>query len=310
MPFFSVVIPLYNKENYIKQTLESVLCQTFQDFEIVVVDDGSTDNGVEVVKSLSDHRIILHQQPNKGASSARNYGVEVSSSPWVALLDADDIWYKDHLFQFQQTIKTLPKAEVISNAYEIQLSSSYIKQPVYSCALDSQISYVQDYFSCSLIDSLFWTSSIAFKKKVFLDVGGFDTSLKTGQDLDLFIRFALKYKLAYNPKITLLYQSFTENNLSKAASLAEKHKYIKKYNKPALKNYSLKAYLDINRFSLAMQAKQKNDMQLYAQVEGEIDYQNLNSKQKLLLKFPGWALRCMKKLQLVLIRLGIYRTAF
>jgi glycosyltransferase involved in cell wall biosynthesis len=310
MPFFSVVIPLYNKENYIKQTLESVLSQTFQDFEIVVVDDGSTDNGVEVVKSLSDDRIILHQQLNKGASSARNYGVEVSSSPWVALLDADDIWYKDHLFQFQQTIKTLPKAEVISNAYEIQLSSTYIKLPVYSCTLDSQISYVQDYFSCSLIDSLFWTSSIAFKKNVFLEVGGFDTSLKTGQDLDLFIRFALKYKLAYNPKITLLYKSFTENNLSKAVTLAEKHKYIKKHKVSALKNHSLKAYLDINRFSLAIQAKQKKDMQLYAQVEGEIDDQNLNSKQKLLLKFPGWALRSMKKLQLVLIRLGIYRTAF
>ena len=104
MPFFSVVIPLYNKENYIKQTLESVLCQTFQDFEIVVVDDGSTDDGVEVVKSLSDDRIILYQQPNKGASSARNYGVQVSSSPWVALLDADDIWYKDHLFQFQHNL--------------------------------------------------------------------------------------------------------------------------------------------------------------------------------------------------------------
>src|SRR5262245_2597869 len=97
MPFFSVIIPLYNKENYIRNTLKCVLEQSFTDFEIIIVNDGSTDNGLKVVKEFTDSRIVIEEQTNKGVSAARNLGIEKAAGTMIALLDADDYWFPNHL---------------------------------------------------------------------------------------------------------------------------------------------------------------------------------------------------------------------
>ena len=89
-PYFSVIIPLYNKEKYITDTLNSALNQSFQDFEVIIVDDGSTDESLEVVSRFQDPRIKIYKQENQGASVARNYGISQSQSDLIALLDADD----------------------------------------------------------------------------------------------------------------------------------------------------------------------------------------------------------------------------
>jgi glycosyltransferase involved in cell wall biosynthesis len=85
MPFFSVVIPLYNKENFIKNTLDSVLSQTFTDFEVLIVNDGSTDSSVEIIKKFTDPRISYFSKENQGVSSARNYGVEKANTKLITL---------------------------------------------------------------------------------------------------------------------------------------------------------------------------------------------------------------------------------
>ena len=92
IPQVSVVIPLYNKAPYIDRALRSVLAQTFQDFEVIIVDDGSTDGGAKIVKSTTDKRIKLIQQKNSGVSAARNRGIQESKSKLIAFLDADDEW--------------------------------------------------------------------------------------------------------------------------------------------------------------------------------------------------------------------------
>src|SRR5690554_7052561 len=94
---FSVVIPLYNKELSINNTIQSVLNQTFQDYEIVVVNDGSTDKSLEVVKQINDFRIRIINKLNGGVSSARNRGIEESKFDWIAFLDGDDLWMENHL---------------------------------------------------------------------------------------------------------------------------------------------------------------------------------------------------------------------
>ena len=93
----SVVIPLYNKEKKIEYTLKSVFTQTFQNFEIVIVDDGSTDNSVEEVEKFTDSRIRLIHQTNAGVSAARNRGIEAASGELIAFLDADDVWMPEYL---------------------------------------------------------------------------------------------------------------------------------------------------------------------------------------------------------------------
>ena len=93
----SVVIPLYNKQNCIRETLRSVLNQSYTDFEVLVVDDGSTDGSLEVVREFSDKRLRIIEKPNSGVSATRNAGIAAAANEWIAFLDADDIWTSFHL---------------------------------------------------------------------------------------------------------------------------------------------------------------------------------------------------------------------
>lgn len=310
MPEFSVVIPLYNKEHFVKKTIQSALDQTFQEFEVIVIDDGSTDNSLRKVEEFDDERIRVYKQENKGASSARNKGVELAKNNWIAFLDADDIWYKDHLEELNKSIKTFPKAQVVSNAYEIALNHNFIKKPKFSKKLPDNTSIIEDYFSFSFINPLFWTSSLAVKKKCFETIGGFDTKINSGQDTDLICRLALKFTLVYNPKTTFLHIKHTENNLSQSHNLESRLKILKKLNAEEITHQSLKKYLDINRFSLSMNAKIHKQNEVFQELYKEIDLSNLSSKQKFLLLSPRWMLIQLKHLQNALIKIGIYKSAF
>ncbi len=115
---FSIIIPLYNKEKSIFSTIKSVLDQSFPDFEIIVVDDGSTDNSLKVVKSIKDSRLKIFEKENGGVSSARNYGIRKASNPWIAFLDGDDLWRTEHLEEYSKAI--------ISNSEINWLFSGYI----------------------------------------------------------------------------------------------------------------------------------------------------------------------------------------
>ena len=106
---FSIVIPLYNKELSISNTIQSVLDQTFQNFEIVIVNDGSTDNSVKEVEEFDDKRIRLIHQKNQGVSAARNRGIEEAKYEWVAFLDADDLWMKEHLEEYAKVVIENPQ---------------------------------------------------------------------------------------------------------------------------------------------------------------------------------------------------------
>src|SRR5574344_1047459 len=116
----SVVIPLYNKERYIERALRSVLNQTFGDFEIVVVNDGSTDASVSVVEGIEDSRIRIINQKNGGVSAARNRGIEESKYDIVAFLDADDVWKENHLSVIAELIDKYPACGVFATSYYFQ----------------------------------------------------------------------------------------------------------------------------------------------------------------------------------------------
>ena len=111
---FSVVIPLYNKQDCIRNTVQSVLNQTFPDFEINIVDDGSTDRSLEIARQFDDPRIRVFSKPNGGVSSARNYGIRQSRKKYIAFLDADDLWYPDYLSEIARLIDKYPGCGIYS----------------------------------------------------------------------------------------------------------------------------------------------------------------------------------------------------
>ena len=118
-PRLSVVIPLYNKAGQIARALDSVRTQTVRDIEVIVVDDGSTDGGADIVQACGDARVRLHRQPNGGVAAARNQGVALSRCPLVAFLDADDAWHPDHLERLWRLRLAHPGAVGWATNYEI-----------------------------------------------------------------------------------------------------------------------------------------------------------------------------------------------
>lgn len=118
-PFFSVIVPMYNKETAIQTSIRSILSQTYKNFEVIVVDDGSTDHSVDTIKQFSDERLKFYSKSNGGPSSARNYGIKKAQGDWITFLDADDILYPDALFYFVKGIQKYPEAEMICGNFNI-----------------------------------------------------------------------------------------------------------------------------------------------------------------------------------------------
>lgn len=308
MPFFSVVVPLYNKENYIEATLRSVLAQTFSDFEIIVVNDGSTDQGPEKVKKIEDPRIVLIHQENKGASAARNFGIGKATGNYIALQDADDFWYPNHLQNLRGLISLFPKAGLYSTAHEVELEGKIVKKPHYPFEIKAPC-LIKDYFSASLVNAIAMTPTVAFAKKTFYEIGVFDESLRSGQDMDFFIRAALKVPIAFTPEVSMQYLKKTENNLRLTDYNRDRIELINKYKVEEKDNVSLKKYLDVNRYAIALRCKLKND-DSWKKLAKELNPNNLNAKQRFLLKMPAPMLRAAIEFQRFLMKFGIYWTAF
>ncbi len=312
MPFFSVIIPLYNKEKYIEATLKSVLNQEFKDFEVIVVNDGSTDSSLDKVAKFSDERIVIYKQKNTGVSMARNKGVELAKSKYIALLDADDFWHSNHLFELRKQILQFPDTGLYCNNYQVFYTEKTFRPAKLNFIFDTEILIVEDFFKASIVNPVAWTSAVGFSKEKFKEIGGFNPQLKTAQDLDLWIRFALKYEVSFNPKITMSYKLYVNDSLSKNENEYNyiRYNFISSFSEEEKVNTSLKLYLDINRYALAIRTLITNNKELYKKLKQEIDLKNLNLKQVILLNTPKLMLRNFKKFQKFLIKNKLYITAY
>ena len=196
---FSVIIPLYNKERYIARTIQSVLAQTFQDFEIIIVNDGSTDGSVKEVERFDDERIRLVEQANAGVSAARNRGIEEAKYELIAFLDADDLWDNDFLATAFELYEHYPKCDVYALNYRIMTSEENFQTPI---ILGLPVSFhhgiIQDYFKiASQSDPLIWSSSVVIKKNILKAIGGFPIGIRAGEDLLTWAKLAARCEIAY-----------------------------------------------------------------------------------------------------------------
>lgn len=207
LPSFTIVVPLYNKALTVRKTLQSALDQNYKDFEIVVVDDGSTDGGEDVVRQMHDYRIRLIQQENLGVSVARNKGIENAKEEMIAFLDADDEWMPNHLEVLARLLLKFPEAGAYSTAYQKKENNERLWTPDFKaipCMPWEGV--VPDYFKAVAIGpELIWTSAVAIRKKVFEKVGYFQAGMRNGEDADMWLRVALKYSIVFSWEKTAIY---------------------------------------------------------------------------------------------------------
>ncbi|RDH83779.1 MAG: hypothetical protein DIZ80_06475 [endosymbiont of Galathealinum brachiosum] len=201
-PLVSIIIPAYNSEEFIGRALDSVFSQTYNNYEIIVIDDGSIDETSNIVRSYEQNIVYLYQE-NAGVSAARNAGISIATGELIALLDSDDLWYPD-------------KLEIQVNAYlnnpEVSLIHTGIdKSPDFKGYVpivnDDLIPVIKE-FEAVFKDSNLKTSSIMIPKKVLDDVGLFNVELPTAEDRDLFLRCSYNKLVIFIPQILVFYPIF------------------------------------------------------------------------------------------------------
>jgi len=295
-PFFSVIIPLFNKENEIKSTLESVLRQTFQDFEVIVIDDGSTDNGKKIVEDLNNSKIKLFTTRNNGVSKARNIGIERAKGALIAFLDADDIWFENHLQLLSDLFIKYPNAGILGTNYEIFYNKNKIVKPYFiDIPKENWSGIVADFFKSSMINRIAWTSAIAIPKKAFAKVGNFDENitLGAGEDTDLWIRMALEFEVAFNNQITVRYNLGAENRISLTKTLTRSFAKLNQFGAQEIENPFLKKYLDLYRTQYALKHKLAGDVKTFNFYKNQINLKNVTWKTKTLFMLPVFILKIL-----------------
>jgi glycosyltransferase involved in cell wall biosynthesis len=218
-PAVSVVIPLYNKAPYVHRALSSVFDQSFQDLEVVVVDDGSTDAGGEIVAAMQDPRLRLIRQANAGVAAARNVGVGASRGRWVAFLDADDTWRPDRLArQFAALLRT-PDVAWASGAFVTTRRGRTLPIAETPDAWFAEADVLKDALLILGAGWTLWTGTVMVRRDVFAQLGGFDPMLKVGEDVFLWARLAVQYpRIVYVRTPIATYSQGIQDSLTRRAA--------------------------------------------------------------------------------------------
>ena len=234
---FSIVVPLYNKGDEIARTLNSILAQTYTDYEVVVVDDGSTDNGPDIVRKFTDERIRLISQENGGVSVARNRGRSEAAYEYVSFLDADDEWKPHYLETVRNLILQYPEAGAFATAYEIVDTDKVVSIPRFNSIPKAPWDgYIPSYFKSALGVPPVWTSAVTIPKYVFDAVGGFPEGVVLGQDKEVWERVAMKYKIAFTNTIGATYYLDASNRSCNRNKAKERPRPFIEIAKAALRN--------------------------------------------------------------------------
>jgi len=253
MPTISVIIPAYNAEKTILETINSVIKQTFSDFEIIVVNDGSTDRTVELLQDIKDERLKVFSYENGGASSARNRGIAHATGEYISFLDADDLWTHDKLELQLAALQAHPEAGV---AY----SWTYVINGEGELLRTIEHNYEGNVYGEMLLKSFVTCgSNPLIRREAIESVGGFDVTLKSSDDWDYWLRLAYKWHFVVVPKHQIFYRrSATSKSfklkiirecsitvLDRAIKLAPLElQHLKNHSLSIIYRYNVQLYLD------------------------------------------------------------------
>lgn len=218
---FSIIIPLYNKSEFICRSIDSILSQKFKSFEIIVVNDGSTDGGDLLVKKKYGNKLVFIDQKNQGVSAARNRAIQEAKYPYIAFLDGDDIWDEDYLLTAFNIISKNGSPGIMGTDYIRFTSLDNLKYPSGQKGTSENIlepiSFsIKEFFDQAILNTLMFTSSVIMKKEFFEKNHGFDSKIKFGEDLDVWFRAILYYEnITFIPSKLVLYSREDDSGATK-----------------------------------------------------------------------------------------------
>ena len=286
--YFSVVIPLYNKYPHIKECIESILNQEYQNFEIIVVDDASTDNSLSVVKTFKDERVRIIKRTNSGAGgyAARNLGAKNAKYDWIAFLDADDLWMKNHLLKMKDAIQANYEFSIFSCSWSTYNPPNMIKNHEYYIKYNGLGDHLIDmrHYLRNIIENKRFTNSdvIVLKKTLYDRIGGFpENVIQKGGDLIFFLKILTLTKGYWVNNIGAIRNNDAVNMVTKTSffNLPEMKKIFDSLilNNDGKNKKLLKQYYNQLAFKDAIQhiKREKRKIELYALVYNSILKQNL-----------------------------------
>ncbi|AKG21004.1 glycosyltransferase family 2 protein [Calothrix sp. 336/3] len=215
MPKVSVVIPAYNAMAHLPETLESILRQTFTDFEVLIINDGSSDQIIPWTKKITDSRVKLISQANQGVSVARNTGINYAQGDYVAFIDADDLWEATKLEQQVQYMETHPEVGLCHTWLFLINEQSQPTGRVLGTEITGNI------WQQLLEKNVIACSSTFVRRNCFRDVGSFDRNLRVAEDWDMWLRIAAKYPIGVIKEPLVSYRLHPQNKSKKYASRLE-----------------------------------------------------------------------------------------
>ncbi|OGW85168.1 MAG: hypothetical protein A3C35_07185 [Omnitrophica bacterium RIFCSPHIGHO2_02_FULL_46_11] len=196
-PKVSVLIPAYNMASYLSEAIESVFRQTFKDFELIVIDDGSTDNTREIVSRFKNHRIDYYYQDNQGRAAARNTGLHLAKGQYVAFLDADDVWNPDRLDRGVAALDSTPELGLVHGEVEVidekgtqDLKRTAQIRKYYQAERKKGSGHLRLLDKCAI-----FSSAILLRREYAVQVGDYDTAFPIYEDYDWYLRFSFCYPI-------------------------------------------------------------------------------------------------------------------
>lgn len=209
---FSIVVPLYNKAPVVESTMHSILADTERVGEVLVIDDGSSDDGAAIVAAINDPRIRLISQANGGVSRARNAGIAAARCDWVAFLDADDLWEPDFLSTLESLALAYPDCGMLATSYAREDETGRRFPPAGSWTIgDGESRCVDDFYALMADGHLCWTGSIAVRRSLLVGQGmRFPEGESLGEDLDFFFQVAEQTSVALCNRPLAIYRESSQ----------------------------------------------------------------------------------------------------
>ncbi|MBT3588288.1 MAG: glycosyltransferase family 2 protein [Flavobacteriaceae bacterium] len=305
MPKFSVIIPLFNKEEFIKDSLSSVLIQSFQDFEIIIINDCSTDLSLSIAKQFTDKRIkIVEHSKNKGLSASRNTGIKIAKSDYIAFLDADDLWKPGFLEKIKFLIESYPQASLFATKYDILLKNNKILEHQFQIKGFTKHGIIPNFFENNLNQSIFYPSCLCVSRNVFDAIGLYNESINYSEDVDFNIRSQANFKFAYSDEALVTYLRVSENQITQSGLDGKNIPDYDFYEEKFIGRNDIKKYLDFQRYTKGKQYKLSGNKKNYSKLIAKIDNKNLTTKQIILLKSPRMLLQLLSNFKILLQKMG------